>query len=391
MKSSPSDAPAWLGALCAAGCMGFGSASADVTIQQQSIFDLSIVRAHSDSTEYTAPDRQRHDSVLHCEGFMSLLCGNAEDDEIIRLDRSVQWKLAPKKKEYREIPFLTPAQRREQMQQLQAELDKMKQCPAAQQQPHTAPAPDQSKCQMSPPKFDVAVTDTHATLLGHDARLTQATLTQSCTNPDTGDSCDFVLGMDSWLTQEQILGLEDRRAFERAYVEKLGLTEGVGLEMQAQVKAILAPYADSLKQLAAKAGDFKGFPLKTAFRISFGGPHCAAAQNQNASGGQPGDPGSSGSGPSIPPTSIGGVASALGGKLVGGLFAKKKSDAPADSSTTPTTPLPPGMIQAAQITIETKSITQGTIAPAQFEIPAGWKLIQPEAPKAPKEFTCPKT
>ena len=33
---------------------------------------------------------------------MSLLCGNAQGGEIVRLDRDVEWTLEPKKQEYRE-------------------------------------------------------------------------------------------------------------------------------------------------------------------------------------------------------------------------------------------------------------------------------------------------
>jgi hypothetical protein len=36
---------------------------------------------------------------------------------------------------------------------------------------------------------------------------------------------------------------------------------------------LLAPYADSLKQLSAKSADFKGYPLKTSFRFAAGGVH----------------------------------------------------------------------------------------------------------------------
>jgi hypothetical protein len=49
------------------------------------------------------------------------------------------------------------------------------------------------------------------------------------------------------------------------------------------------------------------------------------------------------------------------------------------------------MVQAAQFTTETTAITPGPIAPAQFDIPAGWKLIPPPAKTAAKDFTCPKT
>jgi hypothetical protein len=358
-------------------------AGADVTIEEQSTFDFSIIKAQGTMTELTTADKQRRDNALHCDGLMSLLCANAQGGEIIRLDRGVQWTLEPKKQEYRETPFMTAAQRQAAMQEAQATLDKMKQCPAAPQS--TAPAPNTAKCQMSAPKFDANQTDTRATLLGHDARLTQITMTQSCTNPDTGDTCDLLIGMDSWLTQEQIAGLEDRRAFQQAYLHKLGL-EDAGPMAQKQMRQFLAPYAESLKQLAGKAGDFKGYPLKTAVRIAFGGEHCAAAQNQqNAAAGDGAS--AAQSSPSVAGgSSLGSVASNLGGKLVVGLFAKKKQ-APAPSSS----PLPPGMVQAAQFTVETTAITPGPIAPAQFDIPAGWKLIPPPSKTAAKEFTCPKS
>jgi hypothetical protein len=227
-------------------------------------------------------------------------------------------------------------------------------------------------------------------LAGHDARLTQVTMTQSCTNPQTGDTCDLLIGMDTWLTQEAIAGLDDRRAFRQAYLHKMGL-EDVNPLIQKSMRQFLAPYADSLKQLAGKAGDLKGYPLKSSVRIAFGGEHCAAAQSQrNASAS--GDAASAASAAQDSPgaatggSSLQSVAGNLGAKLAGGLFAKKKQpSAPAAS------PLPPGMVQAGQFTVETISILAAPIAPAQFEIPPGWKLVTPAPAKsASKEFTCPK-
>jgi hypothetical protein len=365
-------------------CMFPLGAGADVTVEEQTSFDLSVIKAHSTMTELTTSDKQRRDTVMHCEGFMSMFCGNAQTGEITRLDRDVHWTLEPKKQEYRETPFMTAAQREAAMQEAQATLDKMKQCPAAPQS--TAPGPNTSKCQMSAPKFDMNQTDTRATILGHDTRMTQVTMTQSCTNPDTGDTCDFQIALQTYLTQEEIAGLEDRRAFQQAYLKKMGLDAAAPL-VQAQMRQFLAPYAESLKQLAGKAGDFKGYPMRTVVRIAFGGPQCAAAQQQQNA--QPnGDAGSAAN--TAPGTSLGSVASNLGGKLVGGLFAKKKQD-PAAAPAPDQTPLPPGMIQAARFTTETTAITPGAIAPTQFDIPTGWKLIPPPAKGASKEFTCPKT
>jgi len=138
-------------ALFAPICMFPLGAGADVTVQEQTTFDLSVIKANSTMTELTTSDKQRRDTAMHCEGFMSMFCGNAQTGEITRLDRDVHWSLEPKKQEYRETPFMTAAQREAAMQEAQATLDKMKQCPAAPQS--TAPGPNTSKCQMSAPKL----------------------------------------------------------------------------------------------------------------------------------------------------------------------------------------------------------------------------------------------
>jgi hypothetical protein len=410
--------PLWLTGIAALAIAASGAARADVTIEEQSTFDLSIIKAHGTSTELTTADKQRRDSTLSCEGFMSLLCGNTQSGEIVRLDRDLTWSLEPKKQEYRETPFATAAQRQAAEQQVQAMMEKMKQCPAVKQ--NAAPGPNTSKCDMTPPKFDVRQIGTHGTFAGHDAKLTQLALTQSCRNNETGDVCDFVITMDSWLTQDQIAGLDDRRAFQNAYLQKLGLTDR-NSPINKQLRQFLAPYSDSLKQLAGKAGDMQGYPLKTAVRIAFGGEHCAAVKGQGlgaaggsaggssvvgdagqaagtaaagsaagAAGSAAGTAAGNASGNNVASSILGPAASAFGSKLVTGLFNKKKAESAAAGTTTPATTLPPGMIQAAEFTMETKSITAGPVPATQFDIPPGWKLVVPSA-KAQKEFTCPKS
>jgi hypothetical protein len=395
-------------------------ARADVTIQQQSSFDVSIIKAHGTSTEYTTTDRQRRDADFHCEGFMSVFCGNAQSTEIVRLDRGVQWTLEPKKKEYHETAFMTAAERQAAQQQAQAMMEKVKQCPAAQQQ---TPAPDTSKCEMSPPQVQVKQPGTRALFAGHDTQLTQLALSRSCTNKETGDVCQFVFALDSWLTQDQIAGLDDHKTFEKAYLAKLGIDPDNPMT-QKQVRQFLAPYADSLKELSSKAGDFKGYPLKTVVRIGFGGEHCGAARNASSgttasgsnvvgdagqaagtaaansaastAGAAAGTAASNAAGNSAGGNVLGSAASAFGNKLVGGLFSHKKADAPAAAAAAPAGAAPdnglgPGMVQAAAISIETTAITPGPVAASEFEIPAGYKLIAPQPAKASREFSCPQS
>jgi len=351
---------------------------------------------------------------MHCEGFMSMFCGNTQTGEIIRLDRGVEWALEPKKMEYRESPLPTAAQIAAAKQEAQAMMAKMQQCPAVAQ--HAAPAPDTSQCEMSPPKFEVKQPGTHATLAGHDTQLAQIALTQSCTNKTTGDVCDFLFAFDTWLTQDQIAGLADQKTFLEAYHAKLGL-DASDPAMQKQMRQFLAPYADAMKQISAKSGELKGYPLKTVMRIAFGGEHCAAVKNQTAGGGSGGsvvgDAGqAAGNAAAASTASAAGsaagtaaasaaknplagsvfssAASAFGSKLAGGLF-KKKAETPAPATGSPAeNSLPPGMIQAAQLSIETTSIDAAAVPPEKFEIPAGWKRVEPKTKEsAPKEFTCP--
>ena len=384
----------------------------DATIQQQTQFDFASIKAHGTRTESTTTDKLRSDSDIHCEGLMSLLCGNTQAGEIIRLDRDVEWALEPKKMEYRETPLPTAAQLAAARQEAQATMEKIKQCPALAQ--HPAPAPDTSQCEMSPPRFDVKQPGVHAMLAGHDTQLTQIALTQSCTNKTTGDVCDFLFAFDTWLTQDQIAGLADQKAFLDAYRAKLGLDASDPV-MQQQMRQFLAPYAEAMKQVSAKSGELKGYPLKTVLRIAFGGEHCGSAKNQAAGGGGGvvGDAGQAAGNAAAASTAgaagsaagaaaanaarnplagsvLSSAASAFGSKLAGGLFKKKAETAAPAAGNTSENALPPGMVQAAQISVETTSINAAAVPPEKFEIPTGWKRIEPKAKEtASKEFTCP--
>ena len=290
-------------------------------------------------------------------------------------------------------------------------MEKVKQCPAMSQ--HPASAPDTSKCEMSPPRVEVKQPGTHATFAGHDTQLTQIALTSSCTNKTTGDVCDFVFGMDSWLTQDQIAGLADQKAFLEAYQARLGI-DPRDPAIQKQMQQFLAPYADVLKQVSAKSSELKGYPLKTVLRIAYGGEHCAAVKNQPAGGGgnalgdasqaagnaaaasaasAAGSAAGAAAG-NVAKNSVGSsifssAANSFGSKLAGGQFNKKKADAAAPAPV-PDNGLPAGMIQAAQISVETTSIDAAAVPPTEFEIPAGWKKVEPKAKDTgSKEFTCP--
>ncbi|HEY0766371.1 MAG TPA: hypothetical protein VGD47_00320 [Steroidobacteraceae bacterium] len=346
------------------------SALADVTETKAITFDVGIVKINSTESERLSGDKQRTDTDTRCEGFlMSMICGDMQGGDIIRLDKNLKWQLDPKKKTYMEQPLPTPEQRAEAQQKMAEIMEKLKNCPATPQQPK---APDTAKCEMSPPKIDVKKTDETLTLAGHQARRTTVALTQSCTNKETGDSCDFIYAIDSWLTQDEIPGAAEKQAFQKNYFKKLGLDETLGA-VKPQMQQFIAPYADALRKAGAKAGDLKGYPLKVRMSVAVGGEHCAAArQRQQSSSG-------TGGGGSI----AGSAASAVASQL-SGLFAKKpaKPDAAAAEAGNSASLL--------ELTFETTAISSDPVASDQFDIPAGWKLSQPKPVKEQREVQCPK-
>ncbi len=218
-------------AVAAAGIAG--AAFADVTVEEKITMDLSLMKAHASSTESFSADKKRRDYEMNCEGMMSMLCGKVQSGEIVRLDKSLSYELEPKKKRYREQPFPTEAQRKELQKRLAENMDKMKQCAA--QQP-TQQAVDTSKCQMSKPKVEVKNLGADGQILGHDVHRSTVSLTTSCTNKETNDVCDMQFGFDVWLTGDKVPGLEDRVAFEKAYMTKIGLTGEGSAVMAAQVQ-----------------------------------------------------------------------------------------------------------------------------------------------------------
>jgi hypothetical protein len=410
---------------CSAAVLAMFAASvrADVTIQQKTYLDVaSVIHMHGTTTTSLTADKKREDTESHCEGMMSLLCGNVQGGEIVRLDRDVTWHLEPSKKLYREQVFATPEEMAAVRAKMQANLEKMRSCPVSRtQQPI-----DKSKCEMSPPKIEVHKSDDKTTIAGHDAQRTTATLTETCTNKDSGDICDTVVAVDVWLTQDKLPGSGERRAFETAYAKKLGLDDARGI-MRGEVAKFLAPYQPQIKQLTDKSSDFKGQPLKTSLRVLMGGQQCGATAKMKA------NESSSGAGSTAPGNPLNDVAQAgkaIGssvGHLVGGLFHKKKADdsqdaaaqpAPGDpgataasaapattatatataTATTPATapaatPDPLAQyVQMASFSTETVAIDTDAIPGGRFDVPPEWtKEVPKPSKRGDDEFTCPKS
>jgi hypothetical protein len=393
---------------------------ADVTIQQETTIHAFVVKAHGTTIDQIAGDKQRNETTFSCDGVMSLFCGHNKAVDIVRLDRGVTWKIEPKQKRYTEIPFPTPEQWRAVREHQQAIIDKLKSCP----QPAAARSTvDTSKCEMSPPVFAVNKTSDETSIIGHTAHRTNVSLTQSCKVKDSTDVCSMIYSFDVWLTQDELPGLTDRTTFASAYQKKIGASGAVPFDT-AQLNPMLAPYEESLKQLKAKSADFKGYPLKTTFRFAIGGAHCglvpstgapqsggdgtlttaSAAAGEagansagNAAGWGAQDAAQRAGGGGIGGYVAGSAAGAFTKNLVGGLFGKKKkadsaeSGAAAPSSANPQPGSGEPATTVAEISIETTAIDPAPLSADHFEVPAGWKKLEPKPTAEEALPSCPAT
>ncbi len=399
--------------LCAAASFALLSvpARADVTVGQKTSMNVAGVNIDIDSVERTSGDKQREDTTTRCHGLLALFCHDLESGRIVRLDRQLEWQLAPKKELYSERPFPTPEQRAEAQKKVAAALEQMKSCPMPQTQSASPSAPDTSHCQLSAPQISVTRTGEHATILGHDARKTSVVLSQTCTDVQTGDVCEIDYGFESWLTTDRIPGAGQRKAFESRYLKAQGLDPN-SPQIRHTLQRFMAPYAEALGKLKGKAADLKGYPLRTTFYMAFGGPHChraKQAEQQQASR-------------SSSRISVGSIAS----KAIAGGFASlfhrgaaaihadsaagaaasgaanEAAEPAAGAAATAVTQSPAGgttagpstaaasgpLVRVMSLTTETTSIDTSSIPSDEFEIPAGWKL-EPRKPAATRRPTCP--
>ena len=381
-------------------CLGAGAslaaaaAHADVTIEQKTTLDVaSLIRTHGSSMTNITADKKREDTESHCEGMMSLVCGNLRSGEIVRLDRGLTWHLSPEKKSYREDVFATPEELAQLRAKMQARLEKMRSCPVSQKQQSI----DKSKCEMSPPKIDVRKTDEKTSIAGHGAQRTLATLTETCTNKQTGDVCDTVVAIDLWLTQDNLPGADDRRAFGQAYAKKMGIVDEQGA-LRGEFAKFLAPYQSQIKQLTDKSSDLKGEPLKTSLRVMMGGPQCGTAKKASGSASTDNSAGRA----ADPMTNVAQAGKAIGSSavnLVGNLFHKKKTDdsqaaasAAARSDSSNAVDPYAQFLQLAAFTSETLTISTDAVPAERFDVPKDWKKEVPKASKqGDDEFTCPQS
>jgi hypothetical protein len=226
--------------------------------------------------------------------------------------------------------------------------------------------------------FDVKVRNTgiEKQVSGLQSKEAILTMTLNATDQKSQQTGSMAVTNDMWMVPE-IPGYEQVRDFYVRMAEKMGMmTPGVGLDMS-KLLAQNPGATQAMTDMAKEMQKIKGVPIMQVMRMGTttdGKPLPAASE-------APLPPDSSGNMPSGSDIAKQSVASALTSKLGGFGFGKKKKDAPpADDQSANQNGQPPAQPAAAilmETQISTSSFSSNPVDSARFEVPAGFKQLQP--------------
>jgi hypothetical protein len=335
-----------------------GIVHADTTVEQKVTADgfgpMKIGAMQGKNVTSIAGDRARIAGDLKFNSkFLRILTHNAGADniQIIRLDKELEYQIDPAKKQYSETTF---AQMREAMQKASQQVQS-KTTSESREAPSGAPV-NESQCQWSAPKSEVKQGTDHTVIAGAETKHITVTVTTTCLDKTSDTSCDFLNLIDEWVAPE-MPGAAESHEFWRTYATKLNLKDTLSVAMRANAQQVFEQYKGAWGEAMNKAGAIKGYPMKTVFSMQFGGPQCV---KQDGSKDKP----AADSTPTSPGDVVGGLAVGLFRKL------HKKPD---DTSSVDSSPVAPGMVQMFRMSTEIVSINSDSIPASQFEVPAGYK------------------
>ena len=292
---------------------------------------------------------------------------SSDNIQIIDLDNETITQIDIQKKTYTVMTF---AQMKQAIENAKAQMEQQaaKQ-PAQPAQPPANPATDNVKM-----SFDVKVRNTGAQkeISGLQSSESILTLMMNATDTQTQQSGSMAVTNDMWMVPA-IPGYDQVRDFYMRFAGKMSdATVGLGFDFTKLLSQNPAA-GQALNDMAGEMQKLKGVPIMQVMRMGTtvnGQPLPAASEAP-----LPPD-----SGPAAP--SAGQVAKAGLSSMIPGHFGfGKKKDNPPDQTTTAQAQPTSAILMETQIT--TSNFSSSPVDPSHFEVPAGYKQVQPPAPATP--------
>jgi hypothetical protein len=378
------------------------SAGADVTIEERvdvgAIGGFSMAAMEGKSVTRVSGDKARTDSDMQFKSkFMRAFSGPPGGSaQIVRLDQQKIYEVDIGGKQYTEMSF---AEMRQATQQAMQQAEQAMQQQSGAGAPGAAAMPvDEQRCEWSEPRTDVRRTGERATIAGVAAEQAVVSVARTCRDRETGKACDIMFDMEQWLAPDAPGGPELRQ-FWMNYARSLGFDETTARSMKARYQQLLGQYDSVWKDVAARAGELEGYPLKSVITLRMGGPECTTDDGQPLSDSMFGDATAAGldagtasaasaagsiaaqeaakqAGSGLGGSIAGSAAGAFTGKLASSLMEKMKKQKEQVAQPEPEAPASgPGSVTLFRIVTETTSISPSAVPADAFEVPAGFRKI----------------
>ncbi len=223
---------------------------------------------------------------------------------------------------------------------------------------------------------------------------------QSCTDPETGKTCEFEWIMEQWLAKK-VPGGDEMRAFNETFAERMGLGEELQDATMARAQGIFNMFRGGWDTAFEEAADTNSHMIKFTAEMKIGGPDCTNAQGMHISATdifadaadsvtentervvseQVQTQAAEAMGDGLL-GEIGGQAVVEGGAnivkgLFGGFGGKKKKQQQQQAAAEQKPVQPP--VSMFKITSETVSFSTDPVPLSRYEPPTGWKVV--DAPK----------
>ncbi len=293
---------------------------------------------------------------------------SSEDIQIIDLDKETVTHIDVQKKTYYVMTF---AQMKQAIENARAQ---MQQAAAQQQsQPQPAPNPDAQNVKMS---FDVKVRNTgvQKEISGVQSSESILSLTLNATDTQTQQSGSMAVTNDMWMVPS-IPGYEQIRDFYKRFGEKMAdSTVGLGVDF-ARLFAQNPAAGQAVGDMANEMQKLKGVPIMQVMRVGTtvnGQPLPAASE-------APLPPDSGSATPTAGQVAKAGLGSMVSSRLGGFGFGKKKNPPPDQNSDQNGAQAQPTSAILMETQITTSNFSSAPVDPSHFEVPAGYKLVEPPA------------
>lgn len=354
-------------------------------IQVEGAGAMSMFSSSGTVLTQVSGDRSRSDSEISMESrFASML--NQDTSGIIRLDKGVVWTLNPDKQTYTEQSF----------DDIKAQLREYEESMSSAGGGGQLPVSEDS-CKWTDPVLEVESDRKKARIAKIKANKHTIRLSRSCTDEQSGQTCDMTWVLETWLAKK-IPARDEIEAFQQAYAEALGLDQLVQ-QAQGPGQALLTMFGDNWEEISEELAELEGYPVKSIMQMGIGGEQCLTATGDpiamdeiwadagtaayNAALGQVGSEAGRAVGQSAGRALGDSIGGSIGGAAVGaaaseviggftGMFKKKKKKAPKPEPE-PQRSAADGQVTAFRITSEVTEWNRNDVPDERFAEPVGWK------------------